>query len=45
MATIDWHKSELKIHITDALKDIVSGVVRGAIAFQNVKIVSPLHKK
>jgi len=40
-----YHKSELKIHITDALKDIVSGVVRGAIAFQNVKIVSPLHKK
>ncbi|MDG3581658.1 MULTISPECIES: LysR family transcriptional regulator [Galbibacter] len=40
-----YHKSELKMHITEALKDIISGVVRGAIAFQNVKIISPIHKK
>ncbi|MCM5664294.1 LysR family transcriptional regulator [Galbibacter mesophilus] len=40
-----FHKSELKMHITDALKDIISAVVRGAIAFQNVKIVSPIQKK
>ncbi|WP_434036388.1 LysR substrate-binding domain-containing protein [Formosa sp. 4Alg 33] len=40
-----YHKSELKIHIIEALQSIISGVIRGAIAFQNVKIVSPLTKK
>ncbi len=38
------HKSELKIQITEALKDVISGIVRGAIAFQDVKIISPLNK-
>lgn len=37
-----YNKSELKIHIIEALKSTISGVVKGAIAFQNVKIVSPL---
>lgn len=37
-----YNKSELKIHIIEALKNTISGVVKGAIAFQNVKIVSPL---
>ncbi|WP_273567393.1 LysR substrate-binding domain-containing protein [Maribacter halichondriae] len=40
-----YHKSELKIQITDALRDVISGVVRGAIAFQDVKIISPLGGK
>ncbi|QWX82676.1 LysR family transcriptional regulator [Cellulophaga sp. HaHaR_3_176] len=40
-----YHKSELKIQITDAIKDVISGIVRGAIAFQDVKIISPLNKK
>ena len=40
-----YHKSELKIQITDALKDVISSIVRGAIAFQDVKIVSPLAQK
>ncbi len=40
-----YHKSELKIQITEALKDVISGIVRGAIAFQDVKIISPLSKK
>ena len=35
------HKSELKMQIIDKLHEVISGVVRGAIAFQNVKIVSP----
>jgi LysR family hydrogen peroxide-inducible transcriptional activator len=39
-----YHKSELKIHITNALRDIISGIVRGAITFQDVKIISPLNK-
>ncbi|MEQ5791895.1 LysR family transcriptional regulator [Muricauda sp. NFXS6] len=39
-----YHKSELKIQITDALREVVSSIVRGAIAFQDVKIISPLSK-
>ena len=38
-------KNELKIHIIDALRNVISGVLRGAIAFQNVAIISPLQKK
>lgn len=40
-----YHKSELKIQITEALREVISGIVRGAIAFQDVKIISPLGKK
>ncbi|MEO0570635.1 MAG: LysR substrate-binding domain-containing protein [Bacteroidota bacterium] len=39
-----FHKSELKMQITEALKDTISGIVRGAIAFQDVEIISPLNK-
>ncbi|MDC6365127.1 MULTISPECIES: LysR substrate-binding domain-containing protein [Flavobacteriaceae] len=39
-----YHKSELKIQITEALKEVISGIVRGAIAFQDVKIISPVAK-
>lgn len=39
------HKSELKPQIVNALYDVISGVVRGAIAFQDVKIISPKNKK
>lgn len=38
-------KTELKIHIIDALRNTIAGVVKGAIAFYNVQIVSPLPKK
>ncbi|WP_026976757.1 LysR substrate-binding domain-containing protein [Flavobacterium tegetincola] len=38
-------KTELKIHIIDALKNTITGVVKGAIAFHNVQIISPLSKK
>lgn len=38
-------KTELKIHIIDALRTTIAGVVKGAIVFQNVQIVSPLSKK
>jgi LysR family hydrogen peroxide-inducible transcriptional activator len=38
-------KTELKIHIIDALRSTIAGVVKGAIVFQNVQIVSPLAKK
>lgn len=42
--SIIYHKSELKMQIIDALHDVISGIVRGAIAFQNVKIISPVLK-
>jgi LysR family hydrogen peroxide-inducible transcriptional activator len=38
-------KTELKIHIIDALRSTIAGVVKGAIAFHNVQIVSPIAKK
>jgi LysR family hydrogen peroxide-inducible transcriptional activator len=40
-----YPKSELKIHIIDALRTTISGVVKGAITFQNVQIISPIKKK
>lgn len=40
-----YHKSELKMQIIEALQDVISGIIRGAIAFQNVEIISPLQKK
>lgn len=36
-----YPKTELKIHIIDALRSTITGVVKGAIAFQNVEIISP----
>lgn len=42
--SIIYHKSELKMQIIDALHNVISGIIRGAIAFQNVNIVSPLSK-
>ena len=39
-----YSKSELKLQIIEALHDVISGVVRGAIAFQDVKIIDPLKK-
>jgi len=40
-----YPKSELKIHIIDALRNTISGVVKGAITFHNVQIISPIQKK
>lgn len=40
-----YPKNELKIHIIEALRQVISGVVRGAIAFQDIQIISPLQKK
>lgn len=38
-------KSELKMHIIEALRSTIAGVIRGAVVFQNVAIVSPNQKK
>jgi LysR family hydrogen peroxide-inducible transcriptional activator len=40
-----YPKNELKIHIIDALRATIAGVIKGAIVFQNVKIVSPKATK
>ena len=34
--SIIYPKSELKIHIIDAIRNTISGIIKGAIAFQNV---------
>ena len=43
--SIIYHKSHLKIHLIEALKNTIDGLVRGVIAFNNVKIISPLQQK
>ncbi|TKD62559.1 LysR substrate-binding domain-containing protein [Flavobacterium sp. ASW18X] len=40
-----YHKSELKMQITEALRETIAGIVRGAIAFQDVEIISPVNTK
>lgn len=40
-----YSKNELKIHIIEALRNVISGVLRGAITFQNIEIISPISKK
>ncbi len=40
-----YSKKELKLHIIEALRSTITGVIRGAIAFHNVQITSPLNKK
>jgi LysR family hydrogen peroxide-inducible transcriptional activator len=40
-----YPKSELKIQIIDALRSTIAGVIKGAIVFQNVEIISPVQKK
>ncbi len=40
-----YPKSELKIHIIDALRTTITGVIKGAIVFQNIEIISPKRNK
>ncbi|WP_046757038.1 LysR family transcriptional regulator [Kordia jejudonensis] len=39
-----FHKSELKMQIIEALRNVIMSVVRGAITFHNVEIISPVSK-
>mgnify|MGYP000402384874 FL=1 len=39
-----YHKSQLKMQLIEALKNSIDGVVRGAISFSDVKIISPLQR-
>ena len=43
--SIIFPKSELKMHIIDALRSTIAAVIKGAITFHNVQIISPLPKK
>src|SRR5690554_1100290 len=40
-----FNENELKLQIVEALHKVIMGVVKGAIAFSDVKIISPLHQK
>ena len=40
-----YHKSQLKMQLIEALKKTIDGIIRGAISFSDVKIVSPLAKR
>lgn len=40
-----YYKSELKLQIIKALEETIKGVIKGAIAFQDVEIISPIPKK
>ena len=40
-----YSKSELKIQITEVLREVISGVIRGAISFHDVQIISPKLKE
>lgn len=39
------HTNRLKINIIEAMYNLILGIVRGAIAFDDVKIISPKRKK
>lgn len=36
-----YHENKLKLQIIDALHQLINGIVRAAIAFEDIKIVSP----
>ncbi len=41
-----YHKSHLKIQLIEVLKEVIDSIIRGVIAFNDVKIISPIkHKK
>ncbi|WP_139958038.1 hydrogen peroxide-inducible genes activator [Flavicella sediminum] len=40
-----YHKSQLKMQLIEALKSTIDGIVRGAISFNDVNIISPIYKK
>ncbi len=40
-----FNKNELKGHIIEALQTSIAGIIKGAIAFQDVNIISPIPSK
>jgi LysR family hydrogen peroxide-inducible transcriptional activator len=43
--SVIYHQSELKMQITEVLVKIIQSVVKGAITFQDIKIVSPTREE
>jgi LysR family hydrogen peroxide-inducible transcriptional activator len=39
-----YHKSQLKMQLIEALQKTIDGVIRGAISFSDVKIISPIKR-
>ena len=39
-----YHKSQLKMQLIEALQKTIDGVIKGAIPFSDVKIISPIKK-
>jgi LysR family hydrogen peroxide-inducible transcriptional activator len=39
-----YHKSQLKMQLIEALQKTIDGVIKGAISFSDVKIISPIKK-
>lgn len=40
-----YHKSQLKMQLIEALKSAIDGIIRGAIAFSDVEIISPIRNE
>lgn len=40
-----YHKTQLKIQLIEALKNSIDSIIKGAIAFSDVQIISPIQKK
>lgn len=40
-----YPKSELKVQIIEALRSTISGIIKGAIAYDNIEIISPKVKR
>ncbi|RXP52796.1 hydrogen peroxide-inducible genes activator [Lutibacter sp. HS1-25] len=43
--SIIYHKSQLKLHLIETFKSVIDSVIRGVIAFNDVKIISPLQQQ
>jgi LysR family hydrogen peroxide-inducible transcriptional activator len=43
--SIIYHKSQLKIQLIEVLKNVIDGIIRGVIAFNDINIISPINKK
>jgi len=40
-----YHRSQLKLHLIDAVKTTIDGIIRGVITFSDVEIISPIKQK
>ena len=43
--SIIYHKSHLKVHLIEVLKNLIDSLIRGVITFNDVKIISPIQQK